>query len=211
MIKSFSMKPLLSMALGMLVAGFADSAFAASSYTVKKDDTFFKISQRYNIALDKVLAANPGVDPFNLQIGQTIQLPTAAATASVTAVTAKSAAAPKANVVKTASGQELTFSRKINAVATAYTASAEENGGWAGLDYMGNKLNLGTIAVDPSVIPLGSTVYIKGYKHNGLPAQGMIAKATDIGGAIKGARVDIFIPTNARSFGKQNVELYVLK
>jgi 3D (Asp-Asp-Asp) domain-containing protein len=72
-------------------------------------------------------------------------------------------------------------------------------------------LKLGTIAVDPSVIPLGSTVYIKGYKHSGLPAQGMIAKATDTGGAIKGARVDIFIPGDARSFGMQNVEIYILK
>lgn len=210
MIKSFFRKPLLSMALGMLVAGIAEPAFAASSYTVKKDDTFFEISQRYNIPLDKVLAANPGVNPMNLQIGQTIQLPTTGA-AATSASTAKSAAAPQANVVKTASGQELAFSRKINVVATAYGGSAAENGGWAGLDYMGNKLKVGTIAVDPSVIPLGSTVYIKGYKHNGLPAQGMIGKATDTGGAIKGARVDIFIPSNARSFGMQNVEIYILK
>ena len=104
--------------------------------------------------------------------------------------------------------------KTIEAVATAYSASAEENGPWGAVDYFGNPLKQGTIAVDPSVIPLGSTVYITGYKFDGLPPGGMIAKATDIGGAIKGNRIDIFIPASrekTRQFGIQKVKIYVLK
>ncbi|MCK9909239.1 3D domain-containing protein, partial [Microbacteriaceae bacterium K1510] len=135
----------------------------------------------------------------------------AKATVPAAPVKAASAQAPE-HTVTTAAGKQVAYSKVLNCVATAYTASAEENGGWAGLDYMGNPLKVGTIAVDPAVIPLGSTVYITGYKHGSLPAQGMIAKATDIGGAIKGARVDIFVPgPNASAFGMQDVKIYVLK
>lgn len=105
------------------------------------------------------------------------------------------------------------FKKVISAKATAYTASPEENGGYASLDYMGNKLKLGTIAVDPSVIPLGSKVYIEGYNYDGLPAGGMYATATDIGGAIKGNHVDIFLPESpakASNFGVQSVKISLL-
>lgn len=131
---------------------------------------------------------------------------------SAPAAPVKAAVAAAKHTVTTASGKQVTYSKVLSCVASAYTASPEENGGWAGIDYMGNPLKVGTIAVDPKVIPLGSTVYISGYKHGSLPAQGMIAKATDIGGAIKGARVDIFVPgKDASAFGLQNVKIYVLK
>ncbi|MCP1310689.1 stalk domain-containing protein [Paenibacillus tyrfis] len=105
------------------------------------------------------------------------------------------------------------YSKMIEVKATAYTASPAENGGYGAVDYMGNPLSLGTIAVDPSVIPLGSKVLIKGYSYMGLPANGLYATATDTGGAIKGNRIDIFLPENraqAKLFGIQNVQVYVL-
>ncbi|MNI37476.1 Cell wall-binding protein YocH precursor [compost metagenome] len=97
--------------------------------------------------------------------------------------------------------------------ATAYSADASENGGYGALDYMGNSLKLGTVAVDPKVIPLGSKLYIEGYNFAGLPAGGMYAYATDTGGAVKGKKVDIFIPGSAaslRKFGIQQVKVYQL-
>lgn len=97
--------------------------------------------------------------------------------------------------------------------ASAYSADPSENGGYGGLDYSGNPLELGTVAVDPNVIPLGTVLYIEGYNHEGLPAGGMIARATDIGGAIKGKRLDIYIPGSRESllkFGFQNVRVYKL-
>jgi len=42
--------------------------------------------------------------------------------------------------------------------------------------------HLQTCAVDPSVIPLGSTIYVNG----------LTLKAVDVGGAVKGNKIDIF-------------------
>lgn len=100
----------------------------------------------------------------------------------------------------------------IEVSATAYSASAAENGKWGAVDYFGNQLELGTIAVDPSVIPLGSKIYIEGYDFGHLPDGGMIGTALDIGGAVKGNRIDIFIPAprdQVRQFGKQTVKVYI--
>ncbi|HBG23091.1 MAG: LysM domain-containing protein [Syntrophaceticus sp.] len=46
-------------------------------YTIQAGDTFFLLSQRFNVPLDAILAANPGVDPQNLQIGQIVCIPSA--------------------------------------------------------------------------------------------------------------------------------------
>ncbi|MEW9700564.1 stalk domain-containing protein [Paenibacillus sp. SI8] len=97
--------------------------------------------------------------------------------------------------------------------ATAYSADSSENGGYGATDFMGNSLMLGTVAVDPSVIPLGSKLYIEGYDFNGLPAGGMYAYATDTGGSIKGNRLDIYIPGSKQSlktFGIQTIKVYRL-
>ncbi|WP_068773485.1 3D domain-containing protein [Paenibacillus sp. FJAT-26967] len=124
------------------------------------------------------------------------------------------AAASSSRVVTTAAGKQIPYKNMLNIKASAYSADPSENGGYAGLDYFGNKLKVGTIAVDPKVIPLGTTVYVTGYSFDGLPAKGMIAKATDIGGAIKGNRIDIFVPGSkekVNNFGYQNVKVYILK
>lgn len=127
------------------------------------------------------------------------------------AVQPKAKAAEAQNLVTTVTGATITPKQTIQAVASAYTGSAEENGGYAGVDYFGNSLKVGSIAVDPKVIPLGSTVYVTGYTYDGLPVGGMMAKAVDIGGAIKGDRIDIYVPdSNADKFGFQNVTVYVV-
>lgn len=48
-----------------------------------------------------------------------------------------------------------------------------------------------TIAVDPSVIPIGATVYIEGIG---------LRVAQDTGGAVKGAKIDILLPTHDECF-----------
>ncbi|NHN35650.1 stalk domain-containing protein [Paenibacillus agricola] len=102
----------------------------------------------------------------------------------------------------------------IQGTATAYTGSSSENGGYEGIDFLGNPLSVGTIAVDPTVIPLGSKVYIEGYRYDGLPAGGMFATATDTGGAIKGNKIDIYVPDpkeKAFEFGMQQVNIFILE
>ncbi|WP_374016093.1 3D domain-containing protein [Paenibacillus thiaminolyticus] len=122
------------------------------------------------------------------------------------------AATAKKNVI-TVSGKEMTYKKKVNMKATAYTAHASENGKWGAVDYFGNPLKLGTVAVDPKVIPLGTKLFITGYQFQHLPQGGFIAEARDIGGAINGNKIDIFVPVSKQTgstFGIQNVEVYIM-
>lgn len=88
--------------------------------------------------------------------------------------------------------------------ATAYTALCT---GCSGITSTGINLNTNpnskVIAVDPSVIPLGSRVEVKGYGT---------FLAADTGGAINGNKIDIFMAKrgDAVSFGRRNVEIRVL-
>lgn len=63
----------------------------------------------------------------------------------------------------------------------------------------------GVIAVDPSVIPYGSRVYIPRFQK--------VFVAEDCGGAIKGKRIDIFMNTEkeAMRWGVQEIEIYILQ
>lgn len=62
------------------------------------------------------------------------------------------------------------------------------NGSWGAYDYFGNPLVNGTAAVDTSLIPFGTAFYIEESDGNYRPC---IAK--DIGGAIKGNHIDVFV------------------
>lgn len=46
-----------------------------TAYTIKAGDTFYKISRANNVSLDAMLAANPGVNPDRLSIGQIVCIP----------------------------------------------------------------------------------------------------------------------------------------
>ncbi|MFJ8247359.1 3D domain-containing protein [Peribacillus asahii] len=101
------------------------------------------------------------------------------------------------------SGNDYSGWRKISMSSTAYTATCA---GCSGVTATGVNLiknpNTKLIAVDPSVIPLGSRVYVEGYGY---------AIAGDTGGAIKGNRIDIFISSlsQARQWGVRTVNVYV--
>ncbi|MCF6147634.1 MAG: hypothetical protein E3K37_03145 [Candidatus Kuenenia sp.] len=69
---------------------------------------------------------------------------------------------------------------------------------WYGITATGTKARWGTIAVDRKIIRLGSELRIEGFEN-------IIFKAEDVGGAIKGKRIDIWFPDHreALRFGKQ--------
>lgn len=103
--------------------------------------------------------------------------------------------------------------RAYHMVSTSYGPSLADNYPYGPVDASGQPLENGMVAVDPRVIPLGSVVYVTGYRDNMLPPVGFLGKATDTGGAIKGDRLDIFInasPTAISDFGVQDVTVYVL-
>lgn len=89
--------------------------------------------------------------------------------------------------------------------ATAYTAYCY---GCIGITAYGIDLRSNpeekVIAVDPTVIPLGTKVWVEGYGE---------AIAGDTGGAIKGNRIDVFIPTydGAIEWGRQEITLKIME
>lgn len=46
-------------------------------YTIRPGDTFFSLARRFNVSLDDLLEANPGVDPDRLFVGQVVCIPLA--------------------------------------------------------------------------------------------------------------------------------------
>lgn len=86
---------------------------------------------------------------------------------------------------------------------TAYCPCKQCCGKTDGITATGTKALAGrTIAVDPSVIPLGSKVNVGGKTY----------VAEDTGGAIKGRRIDMFFNSHkeAEQFGVQNLPVVVV-
>ena len=86
---------------------------------------------------------------------------------------------------------------------TSYCGCRRCCGKWAdGITASGLKAEPGMIAVDPSIIPLGSYVMIDGVEY----------LAADTGGAIKGNRIDVFCEDHqsALDYGVQSHEVYLV-
>ncbi|TFE01947.1 DUF348 domain-containing protein [Jeotgalibacillus sp. R-1-5s-1] len=113
-------------------------------------------------------------------------------------------AASSTPVQTTAVSTSAPSGREIMMSSTAYTASCA---GCSGITATGINLKanpgMKVIAVDPSVIPLGSKVYVEGYGY---------AVAGDTGGAIHGNKIDVFIPTKSAAYawGNRTVKVTVL-
>ncbi|NWL90138.1 MULTISPECIES: 3D domain-containing protein [unclassified Paenibacillus] len=199
-------------------------ALADSLHTAKEGDTFYTLSKQYGVPMDKLMTANPTIQATNIYEGLSITIPDNKSN-TMSAPEMKASSADSAILLPTLSvladqkvveawGKSFNYSKTISAKATAYSSAPSENGGYGAVDYYGNPLKLGTIAVDPKVIPLGTKVLVTGHDHEGLPKKAFVATATDIGGAIKGNRIDIFIPGSTsfvNQFGYQDVKLFVLK
>lgn len=99
------------------------------------------------------------------------------------------------------------YEKVLDIKATAYAPGAHDNGKWGNKTHIGTNVRPGIIAVDPRVIPLGSSVYIA-YPDG----HGEYAVAEDTGGAIKGHRIDVakWTVSEAEDFGIQHVKVYVL-
>ena len=100
--------------------------------------------------------------------------------------------------------QQQASGKSMTVEATAYTANCAGCSGTTatGVNLKSNP-NQRVIAVDPSVIPLGSKVYVEGYGQ---------AVAADTGGAIKGNRIDVFVSSDsaAQDWGRRSVKITVI-
>lgn len=102
---------------------------------------------------------------------------------------------------------------KKRVVATGYTAGVESTGKSPdhpqyGITYSGVEVRrdlYSTIAADLNIFPLGTILYIPGYGY------GVVS---DIGGAIKGNKIDLYFDTIEQVYGewgKKEVDVYVVK
>lgn len=95
--------------------------------------------------------------------------------------------------------------KTLTVTSTAYTASCD---GCSGVTRMGLDLkkypDAKVIAVDPSVIPLGSIVKVEGAG---------VAIAADTGGGVNGNEIDVFIPNHeeALQWGRKDVRVEVIE
>ncbi|OOM82112.1 cell wall-binding protein YocH precursor [Clostridium puniceum] len=97
-------------------------------------------------------------------------------------------------------GGNITYKKKISSIATAYSNHSSTA---TGRRPVRNEGGLSTIAVDPSVIPLGSKVYVDGYGY---------AIASDTGGAIKGNKIDVYLNSSNECdrWGRKSVNVLVV-
>lgn len=166
----------------------------------------YSFAHRAELAQANNISGYRGTADQNVQLLNILQGGSAAAVAAAPAATeakpepkqeAKAASAPVTEVTDR-QGTTLTVE------ATAYTAYCVGCSGITatGIDLRSNP-DQKVIAVDPNVIPLGSQVHVEGYGT---------AIAGDTGGAIKGNRIDLFIPSQSEaiSFGRQTLKITVL-
>lgn len=100
-------------------------------------------------------------------------------------------------------GEPKNYKKALTMTATAYAPGVLDNGKWNNLTYMGGTVQHGVAAVDPSVIPMGSKLWIEGYGE---------AVAADQGSAIKGNRIDLAFNNrqDALDYGIKDLKVYVL-
>ena len=91
--------------------------------------------------------------------------------------------------------------RALFVSASGYSAFDPGNGNRTAT---GTIVRRGVIAVDPSVIPLGTRIFIPGYGE---------AVAEDIGSGIHGNRIDVAFDSHAEAlmFGRQELEIFIME
>lgn len=171
-------------------------------YTVKPGDTLANIAAAYGTTA-QTLADWNGLRSANvIYAGDVLVVKNGSVRAPIESSKRKAQAA--ASQQQTSQQTSRSVAQTMTVEATAYTAYCT---GCSGVTANGTDLRANpgakVIAVDPRVIPLGSRVWVEGYGE---------AIAADTGGAIKGNRIDVFIPTQdgALNWGRRTVTVKIL-
>lgn len=188
---------------GIILFGSSTGASAASNtYKVKSGDSLYRIAKTYKISVSTLKKWNK-LKSNTIHPNQKLKV-SATTTSKTTkkAETSKPATKPKTS---TSNSKKLKVVKTITVSATAYTANCKNCSGITatGINLKKNP-KLKVISVDPKVIKLGTKVYVEGYGY---------AVAGDTGGAIKGKKIDIFVPSykKAIQWGRKTVQVKILK
>ena len=104
----------------------------------------------------------------------------------------------------TVDGQAITYWRKISMLATSYSASragVSPDNPYYGWTYSGDPMRDGIVAVDFSLVPLRSEVFIPTYGYG---------DALDTGGAMRGRRIDLGYADDTWVPVRRWVDVYLL-
>ena len=101
------------------------------------------------------------------------------------------------------------YLRHLVMEATAYTAGycctgKHPDDPWYGITASGRRVEHGIVAVDRTLIPLGTMLYVENYGF---------ALAADVGGAIRGYSIDLYMTDlqDARNFGRRFINVWILE
>lgn len=102
-----------------------------------------------------------------------------------------------------ASGSTITIGGTTYSVVSSFTSRCTAYTHTGNQTYTGTWPKVGTLAVDPSVIPLGSLIYVDGYG---------LGRAEDTGYGINGTNIDLFMETYNQciNWGMQQRKVYIL-
>lgn len=176
-------------------------------YTVEAGDTLTEIAEKHHVSIedlkqwnelssDLIVVDQELVVKASRELNDDTKQKVEKATTQSQPKPTQTKSAPK----ETKSSQQKT----LTVTATAYTADCT---GCSGITATGidlrNDRDKKVIAVDPNVIPLGTRVYVEGYGE---------AIAGDTGGAIKGNKIDIHVPTKDKAYqwGVRKVNVTIL-
>lgn len=174
-------------------------------YTVQANDTLSEIAIKHQVTVDELMKWNDLTSDL-INIGDQLVINESSTEGKTDVAKEKTQSKKQTKETKASSEKSTKASEKTFTMeATAYTASCD---GCSGITANGTDLrsnpNLKVIAVDPNVIPLGTKVWVEGYGE---------AIAADTGGAIKGNKIDVFIPSEqeANTWGIKTVTVKILK
>ena len=133
---------------------------ASQEYVIVKGDTFEKIAKAHGVTTKAIQDANPGVDSKKLKINQKINIPAAAATASVSSPTASVPAVAETSgeqIYKVKSGDSLTtiakhFGVTVKALRSANSLTTDKI-------KVGDKLKVPVKIAAPVVAPVETPTY----------------------------------------------------
>jgi len=176
-------------------AQFASGIIFSAEFSAKNKNN----EEFVNILFRSCYNREPDVAGFDswvnlLNTGQSRQFVLAGFTNSTEFKNICTAAGIKAGQLDPGAGLPATSELKM--VATAYFSG--------GKTATGLRARKGIVAVDPSVIPLGTKLYIEGYGE---------AQAADIGSSIKGNRIDLCFDSlqECKTYGKRTINVYLVE